>query len=190
MRYLHSLIAVAALATPVVLFAQDDLFDFIPDGGRTLVSQLIDAETDPAAIDALLAQSGSAEDWRSRFDPTAIPALADFDETQTATLAAYLAATMPSETHAGRSIETAGRELPRDGRDLALEYCQSCHIITVVVTQDRSREAWLGTMNKPSHIEVDLTPEEREALADYLVLNAGISIEDVPEDLRAGGATY
>ena len=80
--------------------------------------------------------------------------------------------------------------LPLDGRDLALEYCQSCHIITVVVTQDRAKDHWLGTMNKPSHIEIELTPEEREALATYLVLNAAISIDDVPEDLRAGGASY
>ena len=45
-------------------------------------------------------------------------------------------------------------------------------------------------MNKPSHVEIDTTQQEREALADYLVLNGGISIEDVPEELRAGGATY
>jgi hypothetical protein len=45
-------------------------------------------------------------------------------------------------------------------------------------------------MNKPSHVEVKLTPQEREALASYLVLNAGISIEQVPQDLRAGGASY
>jgi hypothetical protein len=60
----------------------------------------------------------------------------------------------------------------------------------VTITQDRTREAWLGTMNKPSHIEISTTQAEREALASYLVLNAGISIEDVPEDLRAGGASY
>jgi mono/diheme cytochrome c family protein len=190
MKPLHRFLAIVAVAAPAALLAQDELFDFIPDGGRTLLGQLIEGGADPAALDALLAQSGKAEDWSARLDPAAIPALADLDETQTATLAAYLAATMPPETHTGQMIETAGRDLRRDGRDLALEYCQSCHIITVVVTQDRSRDAWLGTMNKPSHIEVDLTSEERAALADYLVLNAGISIEDVPEDLRAGGATY
>jgi hypothetical protein len=45
-------------------------------------------------------------------------------------------------------------------------------------------------MNKPSHVEIDTTQAEREALASYLVLNAGIPIDDVPEDLRAGGASY
>jgi hypothetical protein len=60
----------------------------------------------------------------------------------------------------------------------------------VVVTQDRTKEAWLGTMNKPSHIQIKLSKDQREALANYLVLNAAIPIEQVPEDLRAGGASY
>lgn len=80
--------------------------------------------------------------------------------------------------------------LPPDGRDFALQYCQGCHIITVVVTQDRSKDAWLGTLGKPSHVQIKLAREQREALASYLVLNAAIPIDDVPEELRAGGATY
>ena len=67
---------------------------------------------------------------------------------------------------------------------------KSCHIITVVVTQDRTREHWLGTLHKPSHIEIKLTEAQREALVSYLVINAAIPIDEVPEDLRAGGATY
>ena len=50
--------------------------------------------------------------------------------------------------------------------------------------------AWLGTMNKPSHTRIKLSREQREALASYLVLNGGIPIDQVPEELRAGGATY
>jgi hypothetical protein len=45
-------------------------------------------------------------------------------------------------------------------------------------------------MNKPSHVEIKLSPKEREALAGYLVLNAAIPIDLVPEELRAGGASY
>ena len=60
----------------------------------------------------------------------------------------------------------------------------------MTVTQDRTKERWLGTMNKPSHVQIKLTPQQREALASYLVLNAGIPIDQVPQDLRAGGATY
>ena len=45
-------------------------------------------------------------------------------------------------------------------------------------------------MHKPSHIQIKLTEAQREALASYLVLNAAIPIDQVPEELRAGGATY
>jgi len=59
-----------------------------------------------------------------------------------------------------------------------------------VVTQDRTREAWFGTLGKPSHVQIKLDRSQREALINYLLLNAAIPIDQVPEDLRAGGATY
>lgn len=45
-------------------------------------------------------------------------------------------------------------------------------------------------MHKPSHKEVKLTEAQREALAAYLVVNAAIPVDQVPEDLRVGGASY
>lgn len=174
------------LCSPLALHAQDDdLFSFIPDGGRLLLGKLIeDGRIDPDQV--LSARRGKAE-WLGFLRNLSGAGL---EHTQVETLAAYLASNMPVTEHSGTMIATNGLNLPRDGRDLSMEYCQSCHIITVVVTQDRTREAWLGTMNKPSHVEIDTTQQERKALADYLVLNGGISIEDVPEELRAGGATY
>ena len=73
---------------------------------------------------------------------------------------------------------------------MTLARCQSCHIVTVVVTQARTREAWLGTLNKPSHVEVPLSEAERGQLADYLVVNGGLPIDVIPPALRAGGASY
>jgi mono/diheme cytochrome c family protein len=109
------------------------------------------------------------------------------------TLADYLSFNMPlpaDKIPADIAKASWDKLLPRDGRDLVLTYCQSCHIITVPITQDRTKEAWLGTMNKPSHVEIETTQAEREALASYLVINAGIPIDLVPEELRAGGASY
>ena len=45
-------------------------------------------------------------------------------------------------------------------------------------------------MSTPAHAVIKMTPAERDEVATYLVLNAGIPIEQVPEELRASGATY
>ena len=177
--------SVAWMALPVAAPGQEeDVFAFIPDGGRTLLEAAREAGL-PAGLESAIAEGdGDPAAWRGRIEAAqadAPAAVADLDSWQVDTLAHYLAANAPMDP---------GSELPWDGRDMALKMCQSCHIITVVITQDRTREAWLGTMHKPSHIEIDMTEPEREALADYLVINAGIPIDLVPPALRAGGASY
>jgi len=162
---------------------EDDIFSFIPQGGRSLLEHLR-IEGLPADLQsALQSGGGDAAYWQGVLVTAAsnTPQIAALDEWQMQTLAQYLAVRAPLNI---------GADLPRDGRDMSLALCQSCHIITVVITQDRTREAWLGTMNSPSHIEIETTPEERVLMAEYLMVNAGISIDLVPPALRAGGASY
>ncbi len=158
--------------------AQGDVFDFMPQGGRTILTDLL--ASDPALASAV-STARDAGGWLAYLDQDGQATGAKLDEWQRQTLADYLG-------YAGAIADTAN--LLWDGRDMALERCQSCHIITVVVTQARTREAWLGTMHKPSHIEVPLTEAERGQLADYLVVNAGLPIDAIPPELRAGGASY
>lgn len=174
---------IAILVGAVAVAQQDDVFDFIPDGGRTLLEGLL-GEGLPDAIAARVgSDSADAAQWRAALDEAAgaSPAIGALDEWQRETLAQYLAIRAPF------SLE---QDLPEDGRDLSLALCQSCHIITVVITQERTSEAWLGTMNSPSHIEIESSPEDRRLIAEYLVINAGIPIDLVPPELRAGGASY
>jgi mono/diheme cytochrome c family protein len=198
MRLRH-LLALALVAVPTLagsLRAEyDPIFDFIPLGGRSLLAQVLESKPPAADARALLSAKRSRDQWVEELKArtTAIPALQALEERELLTLADYLAFNAPlpaARMPADPAKADWMKVLPRDGRDLALEYCQSCHIITVTITQDRTREHWLGTMNKPSHVEIKLTPREREALASYLVLNAGIPIDQVPVDLRAGGASY
>ena len=190
----HLLVATTVLITALAgaSQAEDDVFAFVPPGGRVILGNALAAGLPPAEYEKLITGKKSRAEWNAYLSAAirTIPAYGALDERARDTLAAYLAANMPLSTYTGKTIGTGGHDLPRDGRDLTLEYCQSCHIITVVVTQARSREAWLGTMNKPSHVEIDTTPGERQALADYLERNGGIPIEQIPEELRAGGATY
>jgi hypothetical protein len=193
----NRLTAVVALGALLIsgLWAQeyDPIFNFIPSGGRSLLAQVLDTKPPAADVRALLTSKRTREEWIADLKgrTNAISALKALDDRELLTLADYLSLNMPLPSPPADAAKANWKHLlPRDGRDLALDYCQSCHIITVTVTQDRSREHWLGTMNKPSHIEIKLSRQQREALASYLVLNAGIPIDQVPEDLRAGGASY
>lgn len=173
----------------------EDVFAFIPPGGRELLTQVLESDPPAEDVTALLTGRRGAQDWHAYLASrgSSLPALKDFGDLEFATLANYLAFAMPlpaDRIPADPARADWKKILPMDGRDMALNYCQSCHIITVVITQDRPAEHWLGTMNKPSHIEIELTEEQRRELADYLVVNGGIPIDQVPEELRAGGASY
>ncbi len=188
------LLTIAMLIGP--LRAQyDPVFDFIPLGGRSLLAKIFESKPPAAEVRALLTAKRTREEWVEHLKGRSkiIPAVQALNEQELLTLADYMSFNMPlpvARVPADPAKADWRKILPRDGRDLALEYCQSCHIITVTVTQDRTKVHWLGTMNKPSHVEIKLTPQEREALASYLVLNAGIPIDLIPKELRAGGASY
>ncbi|MFN3938647.1 MAG: hypothetical protein ACK4KW_13845 [Gemmobacter sp.] len=190
-----SVAAVAALALSVAMPApaqdEDPIFGFIPGGGRTILAGLLDAGAPDAVVSQMLETDRDAEAWAEWIGDNrdAVPGLSGLDEWQAMTLAAYLHNTAPVPA-AGLAGEDLRRAMPRDGRDLIMRYCQSCHIITVTVTQERTREAWLGTLNNPSHVEIAIDARERREMADYLVLNAGIPIDLIPPPLRAGGASY
>ncbi|MDH3230160.1 MAG: hypothetical protein OEN55_10235 [Alphaproteobacteria bacterium] len=189
------ILAVALLLAASVRAQTDDVFAFIPPGGKTLLADIMRSGLPADEAQALLAGKRDRESWLIylRDRSATIPGIKGLGEYELATLADYLSSNMPLPAGAQPADPGKadwGRLLPRDGRDLVMENCQFCHIITVVVTQDKTEDAWLGTLNKPSHVEIELTQEQRRALARYLVLNAAIPIDLVPEDLRAGGATY
>ncbi len=170
---------------------------FIPAGGRTLLINIATSKP-PAPADELkplLTGKRSRDEWSSYLNAhsQAVPALQQMNDKERLTLADYLSFHMPlpaNQVPANPASTDWTRALPKDGRDLMLANCQGCHIITVVVTQKRTKTAWLGTLSTPSHAVIKFTPAERDELASYLELNGGIPIEQVPEELRASGATY
>jgi hypothetical protein len=178
------------------LFAQTaEQLKFIPSGGRTLLTGIASSKPNADELKALLTAKHSREEWNGYLNAhsQALPALQRLSDKERLTLADYLSFHMPlraDQVPANLASANWTRTLPKDGRDLALEHCQGCHIITVVVTQQRSKTAWLGTMSTPAHAVIKITDQEREELASYLEQNAGIPIEQVPEELRASGATY
>lgn len=194
----HSLRAVVAAAalvfTPLAVPAAD-VFDFIPQGGRTLLARMFSGKPAAEDVRAVVGAKHSRDEWVADLSARAkqFPALQKLTDKELLTLADYLSSTMPlpaAKVPANPAQANWEKILPMDGRDMALDYCQSCHIITVVITQDRAKAQWLGSLNKPSHVQIKLNAQQRDALVNYLVLNAAIPIDQVPEELRAGGATY
>ena len=166
---------ILAVLIPVGLaVAENDPFDFMPDGGRALFSVVF-----PDAVSRAwaLSQDKTAEDWESEIAKTA-PALA---AKQAKTLAAYLSVIAPHEMH------NAGTDpaLPQDGRDLALTQCQSCHsLFSGYLMHRRDRAGWLATFASPFHYGIPMTDTEKAIFADYSAINMPMRIEDVPPGLR------
>jgi mono/diheme cytochrome c family protein len=190
-----ALIVCGALLAEPLWAETKDVFAFIPAGGRILFAQVVASRPPTDELQAILTGKRTREEWLVylKSKNKTLPALQPLSEQELLTLADYLSFNMPLASGQGAADLAKAdltKALPPDGRDFALEKCQGCHIITVVITQVRPVAAWLGTMNKPSHARIKLSREQREALASYLVLNGGISIDDVPKELRAGGASY
>jgi mono/diheme cytochrome c family protein len=195
MRLCSALIVCSALLAEPLWAETKDVFAFIPAGGRILFAQVVASRPPTDELQAILTGKRTREEWLVylKSKNKTLPALQPLSEQELLTLADYLSFNMPLASGQGAADLAKAdltKALPPDGRDFALEKCQGCHIITVVITQVRPVAAWLGTMNKPSHARIKLSREQREALASYLVLNGGISIDDVPKELRAGGASY
>jgi hypothetical protein len=201
MRFISSLAALilagifSSFAVQPLAAQTAEQLTFIPSGGRTLLIDIATSKPPADEIKSLLTGKHSREEWSSYLNAhsKAVPAIQRLSDKERFTFADYLSFHMPlpaNQVPAKPTNTDWTRSLPKDGRDLALGNCQGCHIITVVVTQQRTKTAWLGTLSTPSHAVIKMTDTEREELASYLEQNAGIPIEQVPEELRASGATY
>lgn len=166
---------ILAFLIPVGLaVAEDDPFDFMPDGGRALFAVVF---TDAGSQARALAQKRSAEDWEDEIAKT-MPTLAI---NQVKTLAAYLSEIAPFEMNSTDLAAT----LPPDGRDLALTQCQSCHsLFSGYLMHRRNRDGWLATFASPFHTGIPMTDTEKAIFADYSAINMPLRFEDVPPELR------
>ena len=172
----------AAVAIAVSAFAQAAGEDhaFMPKGGRALLLDLLGVSPDQAELRAIAQARRTEPEWRDLFAARK-PALT---ERELATLSAYLAVNMPLPDDAVKSDKLVSA-LPRDGRDLAWNECQSCHsLFASHLTQRRNAQGWRNMFMSPFHRELKMSPQEREEFARYSALNMPMKIEDVPPDLR------
>lgn len=175
MNAARSIAAVLALgACLAALAAAGEDFNFMPKGGRALLLEAVGSA--PAQLRPIVQQKRTEAQWREFADARG----QRLTERERATLAAYLAVNLPLAV----SLDSV-QQLPRDGRDLAWEECQSCHsLFTSHLTQSRSAQHWRNMFISPFHRQMKMTPQEREEFARYSELNMPMKVDDVPPDLR------
>lgn len=156
--------------------------EFVPDGGRTLVLQVFGAE--PDRVVELAGKSLDQEEWWAYLTE----ADTELSETEVLTLAGYLSLNMPldaPEALAGLEAEELADALPRDGRDLAIRHCQSCHgFFSGYLAHDRNKAGWMQTFHAPFHLEIPMSRIEIETFALYSEYNMPLAIDEVPPEWR------
>lgn len=177
---------IALIATGLLLAwgaAQDDRFSFLPAGGQQLLEQVL---ADCDACEGLAAWSvadRTRDEWRTLLADHGV--LLGLSETEAETLTRYLSVAFPLEEAA-----TAVANLPLDGRTLVIFQCQTCHAITIPVTQDREVPYWLQHRTQPPHDALELAESEWQHVANYLALNTPIPEDAIPAELRQGAGGY
>ena len=136
----------------------------------------------------MLTGKHTREEWLERSRRTragSIAGLKKLDDQELLTLADYLSFNMPlpaDKIPADLAKANWNKLLPRDGRDLALE------LLSVLPHHHRRHhpgpdEGGLARDHEQAEPRRDQAhPQQREALASYLVLNGGIPIDQVPEE--------
>jgi hypothetical protein len=166
--------AAGAGAVAVALAAAGEDYRFMPKGGRTLLVEVVGAAS--PQLRALAREKRTEAQWREFVDAQKKP----LSDKERATLAAYLAVNLP----VAAPVQDAS-SLPRDGRELAWEECQSCHsLFAGHLTQGRAAQGWRNMFMSPFHREMKMTPQEREEFSRYSEINMPMKIEDVPAELR------
>lgn len=172
----------AALATALALgmlpaLGQVD-FAFMPDGGRGLLGRLTGDDRERLA--ALAAETRDLAGWRDM-----LTAQGGMTKTEIEVLAGYLSVNFPLAGGLPEGAEDPMAALPPDGKQLAIDNCQTCHsIFSGYLMQDRDLQGWRSVFQSPFHSELPMTAKERETFALYSAATMPLDYEDVPPELR------
>ena len=167
-----------ALLTGMLPAAGQVNFDFMPDGGKGLLTRLVGEQSIDLAD--IVAQRRDRAGWRDY-----LAGRGGLTDSEVETLAGYLSVNLPlpeRELAAGGDLSAL---LPRDGRELAVANCQTCHsIFTGYLMQQRNAQGWRSIFLSPFHRELAMSETERETFVLYSAANMPLDYEAVPPELR------
>ncbi len=173
------LVGLASIGVAAAAVASDEMFDFMPEGGRTLLLQIIGDD----ALAEIAAKDENAEAWIA----WALARAPDMGAKEAETLAGYAEINFPlaPDVLAELAATSEAALLPQDGKDLAIAQCQFCHsLFSGYLMHRRDETGWRGTFKAPFHKEIPMTETERDTFARYSAINMPLKFEDVPPELR------
>ena len=172
-----TLLGASLAVTMLPVLGQVD-FDFMPDGGRGLLAGIV--EDQPARLAEIAGQQHDPAGWEAQ-----LAGLGDLTDKERKTLAGYLSVNFPLPKSVLQANGDLLAALPRDGKELAMANCQTCHsIFSGYLMQRRDAQGWRSTFLSPFHSELPMSAEERETFVLYSATNMPLAYEDVPPELR------
>lgn len=206
LRIVVPLLIVAVLVAFALAQEEEEEWAWVPAGGCTLLFEALEDCTTCDDIVSIVTSERTQEEWKEYFEgqesarengdedeegeETGKGALRGFTEQQINTLLDYLAINMPvaKDELPEDPAEIDCSVLPVEGKKLTLQYCLSCHPMSVVAYEDRDLDGWMVLLEGRTHSQVleanALTEKQIQELAHYLANNMPIPEEDIPEEHR------
>jgi hypothetical protein len=175
---------------PGFAFSKDE-FAFLPDSGYELLLKALDKCKKCDSVATLASTKRTPGEWKAYFANQG--ALKGFDEAQVKELTSYLAINFPIPQKKITANPKKPDFIPMGGRQLLLEKCMSCHLVTLpVLILHKNELGWRQLFTHSDHLVAVSKMDENQlkTLAAYLANNFPISEEKVPEALREPAPQY
>jgi len=202
LRFIAPLLIVAVLVVFALAQDEEDPWAWVPAGGCELMLDVVENCTDCDDLVTILTTDQDQEAWKAYFEGKAGSrtneteeqvgegAFAGLTEKQIQTLIDYAAINLPVDAEAlpEDPAEITCEVLPTTGKLLTLQYCLSCHPISVPAYEERDYDGWMMLLDGRTHKQVleanDFTDAMTETMARWLANNTPIPEEDIPEEHR------
>jgi hypothetical protein len=174
----------------IALSQKKDEFDFLPDSGQELLIKILAKCPKCEPITTLAAAKRTQAEWKTYF--TSKEALKGLTDKQVNELTAYMSVNFPTAKGKVPNVKNAA-SFPVGGRNLLLEKCMFCHLISLpVLSAPKNELGWMQLFTKADHKNVveDMDEAKKKTLAKYLAMNFPIPKEKLPEELLEPAPGY
>lgn len=168
-----------------------DEFEFLPDSGYELLLKVLDKCKKCDSVATLASTKRTQGEWKAYFANQG--ALKGFNEAQGKELTSYLVINFPMPKKKIPANPKKPDFIPMGGKQLLLENCMSCHLVTLpVLILHKDELGWRQLFTHSDHLVAVSKMDEAQlgTVAAYLANNFPIPEDRVPEALREPAPQY